>query len=346
MSQIPFDEILNKFVAAYKAGDMTLAAKHLSDMITLQPNNEQAWLWLSDMVSTDAERLFCMNKVLQINPENEIALYGLSLLPKGLKPEQPSYEKARQGNLELCTFPGCEQPVTKSGFKFCLNHWKAVNNKLASEGKLNATALGNKFGLSSQRINLVLAELGWITKVTTGWVLTPQGIALGANQRVFSETGNTFALWPESILTNNVLIATLKNIAGEGNGSSKPQSKESIGYREKFPASHRATDGHCVRSKGEMLIDNWLYMSGIAHAYERQLPIEEEKYCDFYIPAGKVYIEYWGFKDDSAYAAKKKAKLELYKKYGFNLIELTDEHISKLDDTLPKLLLKYNIEID
>ena len=47
-------------------------------------------------------------------------------------------------------------------------------------------------------------------------------------------------------------------------------------------------------SKAEMLIDNWLYMAEIVHAYERKLPIEEDVYCDFYIPKGKVYIEYWG----------------------------------------------------
>jgi hypothetical protein len=31
-----------------------------------------------------------------------------------------------------------------------------------------------------------------------------------------------------------------------------------------------------------MLIDTWLYMAGIVHAYERQVPIDEELYCDFH----------------------------------------------------------------
>ncbi|MBK8822152.1 MAG: hypothetical protein IPN58_05960 [Anaerolineales bacterium] len=73
-----------------------------------------------------------------------------------------------------------------------------------------------------------------------------------------------------------------------------PAKAEKTGshFREKFTPTHRATDGHWVRSKAEMLIDNWLYMSGVVHGYERQLPVEEELYCDFYIPEGKVYIEY------------------------------------------------------
>ena len=102
-------------------------------------------------------------------------------------------------------------------------------------------------------------------------------------------------------------------------------------------------DGHWVRSKAEALIDNWLYMSEVVHAYERSLPVEEELYCDFYIPEGKVYIEYWGLEADPKYQARKQQKLEIYKKYGFNLIELNDDHVKNLDDHLPKLLLKFNV---
>ena len=66
-------------------------------------------------------------------------------------------------------------------------------------------------------------------------------------------------------------------------------------FREKFPATIRAEDGHKVRSRAEQLIDNWLYHKGIVHAYERRVPIEEEVYSDFFIPIGqKVWIEFWG----------------------------------------------------
>lgn len=110
--------------------------------------------------------------------------------------------------------------------------------------------------------------------------------------------------------------------------------------------TYRATDGHWVRSKAEMLIDNWLYMSGIVHAYERQLPIEEDAYCDFYIPDGKVYIEFWGLENHSQYESRKKAKLDIYHQYGFNLIELTENEVRNLGDCLPKMLLKYNVIVN
>lgn len=47
-------------------------------------------------------------------------------------------------------------------------------------------------------------------------------------------------------------------------------------------------------------------MSEIVHAYERKLPIEEEVYCDFYLPNGKVYIEFWGLESDERYIQRKK----------------------------------------
>ena len=54
-------------------------------------------------------------------------------------------------------------------------------------------------------MNLVLAELGWITKSKKGWILTPQGKALGGAQKEYSQTGVPFVLWPEALLQNKVL---------------------------------------------------------------------------------------------------------------------------------------------
>lgn len=74
------------------------------------------------------------------------------------------------------------------------------------------------------------------------------------------------------------------------------------------------------------------------------MPVEEDVYCDFYLPQGKVYIEYWGMESDARYAKRKDEKLAVYRKYGINLIELTDAEVQNLDDVLPRLLLKYGIQ--
>jgi len=110
---------------------------------------------------------------------------------------------------------------------------------------------------------------------------------------------------------------------------------EEENFRLKYKATFRAEDGHFVRSKAEQIIDNWLYHKGIIHAYERRVPIEEEVYCDFFIPIGqKVWIEFWGLEEEK-YIKRKEMKQKFYKIHKKNLIELNDKDIENLDDMLP-----------
>ncbi len=217
---------------------------------------------------------------------------------------------------------------------------------ITEEKLITATAIGKKFSLSANKINYILSELGWAQKAIKGWRVTLQGEKIGGLQAEDRKSGIPYIRWPESIINSKILTSTIQDI--QGTKSVEPEIKKKTDskndFREKFEAKHRATDGHFVRSKAEMLIDNWLYMAEIVHAYERKLPIEEDVYSDFYIPTGKVYIEFWGYENNPKYLARKKAKQEIYKKYGFNLIELTDEEVFNLDDFLPRLLLKYDVQ--
>ena len=111
--------------------------------------------------------------------------------------------------------------------------------------------------------------------------------------------------------------------------------EEENNFRTKFEATFRTEDGHMVRSKAEQIIDNWLYHKGIVHAYERRVPIEEEVYCDFFIPLGqKVWIEFWGLEKEK-YLKRKELKKKFYSQNNKNLIELSDKDIEKLDDIMP-----------
>jgi len=49
-------------------------------------------------------------------------------------------------------------------------------------------------------------------------------------------------------------------------------------YGQKGQPRFKAEDGHLVRSKSEMLIDNRFYNKGIVHAYESRVPIKTELY--------------------------------------------------------------------
>ena len=85
---------------------------------------------------------------------------------------------------------------------------------------------------------------------------------------------------------------------------------------------YRASDGHMVRSRAELVIDNWLYTKRIFHEYEKYLPVSERVLTDFYIPEHDIYIEFWGLENDEKYLARKEEKLRIYQKYQFKLIEL------------------------
>ncbi|MEA2110600.1 MAG: glycerol kinase [Campylobacterota bacterium] len=223
-----------------------------------------------------------------------------------------------------------------------------VTDRTITQGKkyISATAIGSKHNISARKINMILSEIGWIERYLKGWTISNLGMKNGGIQKENSKNGVPYVEWPEDIFTNTAFQEVIKEVLGDASEETqkKVNKSKSEDFRTKFEAKHRATDGHFVRSKAEMLIDNWLYMAEIVHAYERRLPIEEEMYCDFYIPTGKVYIEFWGLENEPKYLERKKIKKAIYEKYDFKLIELTDKEVFNLDDVLPKMLLKFGVQ--
>ena len=113
----------------------------------------------------------------------------------------------------------------------------------------------------------------------------------------------------------------------------------------KYPAPYKAKDGHFVRSKAELLIDNWFYEKRIVHAYELDIVIPNdpmgEVTCDWYLPDYDCYVEYFGMTDDPKYAARMKQKIAFYERNRLNLVALEDEDIGRLDKRLDKLFAEH-----
>lgn len=95
-------------------------------------------------------------------------------------------------------------------------------------------------------------------------------------------------------------------------------------YEEKYTCK----DGHVVKSKSEVLIDDYLFDHGIPHAYEKAVSIDANEahdlLPDFFLPKfgskhEDIYIEHWGFDEGNnpRYFESKKYKIEQYKKLGF-----------------------------
>lgn len=220
---------------------------------------------------------------------------------------------------------------------------------------LNTRTIAAHFNITAQKLNLIFSELGWIEKhPVKGWIIKTIGINNGGEELSFKDTGIPYVVWSEEILNNKILIknvSILQDTKITENDSNKEQNDKNFfqvdfidDFRKLHPARYRTMDGHYVRSKAEMIIDNWLYMNDIAHAYERKVPVLENLCSDFFIMKNKVYIEYWGLENNPKYIDNKKRKLKIYKDYGLNLIELDDSDIELLDDKLPKKLLKFNIQ--
>ncbi|MCG7489242.1 glycerol kinase [Vibrio sp. Of14-4] len=211
----------------------------------------------------------------------------------------------------------------------------------SSSGKpLSVTQLGQRFSLNAKKINQLLQELGWLQKIPDGWQVTNNGLKAGGYQKIDKQTGNQYALWHDSIAHNKRLKQSVSEFSGQ-QAEKHTTDKSLSNFRQKFEAKYRTLDGHYVRSKGELIIDNWLYMNGIVHAYDRQLPIEEHILSDFYLPSGKVYIQYW---DNNNHTDSEKRELKaIYQAHQFNLIEIDFQDIDKLDDTLPAQLIEFGI---
>lgn len=105
-------------------------------------------------------------------------------------------------------------------------------------------------------------------------------------------------------------------------------------YRLKYPANYRTTDGHYVRSRAEVIVDNWLYNNSIAHIYEKKVP-GERMYSDFFVKykGQSFYFEVWGMIDEN-YKKRKKQKVELYNSKKLSLIEIFPKDLENIDDKL------------
>jgi hypothetical protein len=98
---VTVDDLLEQAVAALNGGRKAEARRLLMQILRQDRRNEKAWLWMSGAVDTDQERRVCLEQVLSINPDNEMARRGLELLrvvgrasPSARVPPPPEAEPA------------------------------------------------------------------------------------------------------------------------------------------------------------------------------------------------------------------------------------------------------------
>lgn len=86
------EQLYTRGVAAARGGQKTLAASLLRQAVKLNPQHEQAWLWLSGVLDDPQDVAFCLRAVLGINPGNERAQKGLAWIEQqaAQRPDRPA----------------------------------------------------------------------------------------------------------------------------------------------------------------------------------------------------------------------------------------------------------------
>ncbi len=112
---------------------------------------------------------------------------------------------------------------------------------------------------------------------------------------------------------------------------------------QKFQYIHPAyvcPDGHIVRSQGELIIDMFLTLHGIAHEYDKKI-YHKEGYvilmADFYLKDYHCYLEYWGMMDNENYSQKQRLKLKQYESIGKRVISIFPETLLDLNEILKQI---------
>ncbi len=196
---------------------------------------------------------------------------------------------------------------------------------------LSVANLAKSQQISTPRMHSILQEMGWLDQHVQGWQTTSLGRQAGGVEKQDSKTGKSYVLWPSSAQQHSHFKNTLNALLA------KEQPEQA--------AEYLCVDGHVVCSKALMLVDNWLYSAGLVHAVGRELAVDNRLKCDFYLPQGRIYIEYWGFEKTPAYLKQKMAKKEAYKEHDLHVIELQEQDLNKLDDVMPKHLLQFGIQV-
>jgi hypothetical protein len=87
---------LEQGIELVRSGDKEAARQLLAQVVTEEPNNERAWMWLAYCAKSRSERKRYLERVLEINPVNFKAAEALEKLNASIaKSAKPKQQKVR-----------------------------------------------------------------------------------------------------------------------------------------------------------------------------------------------------------------------------------------------------------
>ena len=248
---------------------------------------------------------------------------------------------------------------------------KGAEYKFKSSGgaPVTATGIATHFneasqgsGVTAQKVNRVLESLGWITRspyATGGWNSTNAGRRFGASDHT-APSGAPYVKFEAPVVHQAALVRAFSELAPAQTTTAKANSQHApvassdckcfcgkcsiIGKSQKY----KTRDGHYVRSRGEVMIDNYLYSARVPHAYELEVHLPESDKVmvpDFVVltPKGNVYVEFWGMEGQSDYDTNTDQKKKLYEEFDLELIDVWPANLDDLDAYLSRKLAQYGV---
>jgi hypothetical protein len=140
--------------------DSALGRQFLVESLRLDPNNDAAWVWLSQTISDSRKKLDCLNRALAINPGNTQALTAKRQLDSGLSSAGASSRMTSTASVSApAQTPSAAPRATGMG-------------KLLESGNLNKGELFQKMIVSVACIGIAVAMF-------LGSRAAPRGDSLG-----------------------------------------------------------------------------------------------------------------------------------------------------------------------
>jgi hypothetical protein len=112
------DQLFQQAQAAIRAGDKAGGRAQLLQVVRMDEQHEEAWLWLSAATEDRNEQVICLENVLTINPHNELARQGLDKLGWDVPPpgEPPDVTQVSERS-SFFSSPESEPPPIDQLFK-------------------------------------------------------------------------------------------------------------------------------------------------------------------------------------------------------------------------------------
>lgn len=243
---------------------------------------------------------------------------------------------------------------------------------IESNRLLNSAQIARKYQISAREVRRLLGDIGLLHRTFNGWELTRDGEQLGG---VAIDNDNGDITWPESLLENDIVIAQFEYLqrvhqVSDTRESDQPEADLFTEDLLSGLSEFEARDGHRFPSRHLMVVCDWLYFAGVAHACNYRLPLSlasksslsskpssskhslsskhsamQEHRADFWLPASHVFIEVSGDEKEAADIASAMERVELYRNNQWKFVEVRAEHFEHLDDYLTRALRELGVDI-